>query len=76
MSTIEFYLDDKRLLSVAAEFVPPVGSFININKVTYTVERATYAIDYSGGPFEGRRLRCNIDLTATTTAAKGDGNGH
>lgn len=58
---IEFWVYNKVLLRIQSSMVPPVGSGININKVTYKVESVSFSVDYADKVFE-RQMRCNVEL--------------
>lgn len=57
---VEIYNSVGLLSSVDTSIVPFVGSFINIEGKTWRVARVTFAVDYSGQPFE--RMRANVDV--------------
>lgn len=60
---IEFYRGATGALIAAVDsgMVPPVGSYINIQKKPYHVERVTYALDDAGEPRLARMRAC-VDL--------------
>lgn len=59
---IEFYIAHTTggIYWVESYMVPPVGSFISIEKRTYEVVKVTYALDYADE--SSRRMRANVDL--------------
>lgn len=59
--TIEFYVGDKVISILNSSMIPPVGSYINIEKTTYKVDMVSFAIDYQDKLFE-RQMRANVQL--------------
>ena len=62
--TIEFYTKGEvsPFGSVATAMVPAVGSFISIDKETWTVVSVTYAVDYSNQPYHLRVMRACVEV--------------
>lgn len=64
MALIEFYDRPSArypFASVDDEAVPRQGEFVNIAKVTYRVERVTWAVDQPAG--ERPKLRANVEVS-------------
>lgn len=58
---VEIYGPDGLLTSVASSIIPPVGSYINIEKKTWQITRVTFAVDYNDDRIL-KQMRCNIDV--------------
>lgn len=63
MARIEFYIgaSPKHIVSLEDEVAPRVGEPINIRKITYLVERVTWAVD-DADSITRCRLRANVEL--------------
>jgi hypothetical protein len=63
MALVEFYEDDAEypFASVKDGAVPRKGEYVNILKVTYRVQRVTWAVDSPTG--EPQKLRANVQLS-------------
>ncbi len=66
MARIEFYNGDadKALAIIDSDAVPREGEVINIRKLSYTVTRVTWAVDYADNP--PSTLRANVVLQPLT----------
>lgn len=58
---LEFYTGSGLVAVLDSSIVPPVGSFVNIRKITYEVKAVSYAVDYVDER-SARYMRANIDL--------------
>lgn len=69
MAQVEFYNGQTGPLIAAlqADAVPRSGELINIQKVTWQVQRVTWALDYANS--RAQRLRANIELVEPTEEA-------
>jgi hypothetical protein len=64
---IEFYDDKDRALTIVKSARRLTsGEIINIGKVTWQVDRVTYAVDYSDMPTNERCMRAIVYLISPT----------
>ena len=65
--TIEFFNDKDRIISIVKSARRlTTGELINIAKVTWQVDRVTYAVDYSSHPLSERCMRALVYLVPPT----------
>ena len=65
--TIEFFDDKDRIISeVSSARRLSTGELISIQKVTWQVDRVTYAVDYTSHPLSQRCMRALVYLVVPT----------
>jgi len=61
MDSVEFYFNDRMVVSAKSSMVLPVDALISIRKKTWKVDHVTFAVD-DADDFSMCRVRCNVDL--------------